>query len=253
MQSQLGVRFYQAAERLFGQGQLLWFGIRKRWFADEVERSLVQGARQLLVVGAGFDALAVLSAHRHPGALCVEIDGPATADLKRVGVRSAGLERSNHVVVGADLASTPLAAALRATPWRSDLPSVIVAEGLLMYLEPAQVTAFFSQVRGCAPAGSRIAFSSVDQDGQGRPRVSFDAGVLNRMIQGALRLAGEAMHWGIQPSAVPNFLKSLGYRVIEQPASETLRQRFLHPLGLADEPLAPYEHLVLAEIAGASA
>jgi O-methyltransferase involved in polyketide biosynthesis len=59
-------RFYRLAERWLGQGQLLWFAVRKRWSAEAVEQAIQDGARQLLVVGAGFDPLAVLVAQRHP-------------------------------------------------------------------------------------------------------------------------------------------------------------------------------------------
>jgi hypothetical protein len=55
------------------------------------------------------------------------------------------------------------------------------------------------------------------------------------------------MRWGIDPSGVPGFLADVGFRPLEQPSPESLRQRFLEPVGLADEPLSPYEHLVLSE------
>jgi hypothetical protein len=38
--------------------------------------------------------------------------------------------------------------------------------------------------------------------------------------------------------------------VLEQPTPDDLRERFLTRLGLADEPLTAYEHLVLAERGG---
>ena len=111
-----------------------------------------------------------------------------------------------------------------------------------MYLKPAEVQGFFNAALALTGTGSRIAFSSVGADPHGNPRL----GVLDGPIRFALRLAGEPMHWGIRPADVPTFLGHLGFRSLEQPTPGSLRDRYLAPLGLPDEPLRPYEHLVLA-------
>ena len=241
------VRFYELAERLLGRGQLLWFAVRKRWVSEAVDQALRDGCRQLLVVGAGFDPFAVMVATRHPDVPCIEIDAPATARPKRRGIERAGLAQPNHQVVSADLSVRPLDQALASAGWDRTEPSIVVAEGLLMYLDRAAVHAFFVAVRACTGTRSRLAFSAVGVDERGKPRVGFGGGVLNRSIQAILALAGEAMHWGIAPSAVPDFLADVRFRPLEQPSLGSLRNRFLQPVGLGDEPLSPYEHLVLAE------
>jgi methyltransferase (TIGR00027 family) len=241
------IRFYELAERLLGRGQLLWFAVRKRWVSEAVDQALRDGCRQLLVVGAGFDPFAVMVATRHPGVRCIEVDAPATAEPKCRGIERAGLAQANHQVVSADLSVTPLDQALASTGWERAEPSIVVAEGVLMYLDPAAVRAFFVGVRACTGTRSRLAFSAVGVDERGRARVGFGGGVLNRFIQATLALAGEAMRWGIDPSAVPGFLADVRFRPLEQPSLESLRRRFLRPAGLGDEPLSPYEHLVLAE------
>lgn len=65
-----------ASIALTGRGQILWFGVRKRFIADAVDAAIADGASQLLVVGAGFDPLAALVARRHPHVTCVELDAP---------------------------------------------------------------------------------------------------------------------------------------------------------------------------------
>jgi methyltransferase (TIGR00027 family) len=241
------IRFYEFAERLMGRGQLLWFAVRKRWVSEAVHQALREGCRQLLVVGAGFDPFAVMVATRHPDVRCIEVDAPGTATPKCRGIERARLGQPNHLVVSADLSVTPLDQALGSAGWDRAEPSIVIAEGLLMYLDPAAVHAFLVGVRACTGTGSRLAFSAVGVDERGRPRVGFADGVLNRLIQATLALAGEPMRWGIDPSAVPGFLAGVGFRPIEQPSLESLRQRFLTPAGLGAEPLSPYEHLVLAE------
>lgn len=248
LRTRLTVRFYEGAERLLGKGQLLWFGVRKRWMHEVVEQAITEGARQVLVVGAGFDPLAVSVARRHPDVRCVEVDAPATAEPKRAGIQGGGLSRPNHAVLAVDLAANSLEAVLGAAGWRADVRSVVVAEGLLMYLAPAQVSAFLAQVRACTGPGSRLAFSSMGLDAEGQPRLLIAGSLLGRAIRSGLRLAGEPLRWGIAPASVPSFLTEAGYLVLEQPTPQTLRERFLTPHGLDAEPLAPYEHLVLAEV-----
>ena len=239
------LRLASWAERLTGRGQLLWFAVRKRWMADQVEAAIAAGARQLLVVGSGFDPLASVMARRHPDVLCVEVDAPVTAEPKRAGVEGAGLTRPNHHVCAADLSQRSLGEVLRATPWRNDARSIVVAEGLLMYLHREDVGRFFANVREVTAVGSRVAFSSLDADEKGRPHI----GALDAPIRLTLKLMGEAMHWGLRPGDAPAFLAAAGYRTLEQPTPETLRQTILEPRSLRDEPLRAYEHLVLAETA----
>jgi len=236
-------RAYRFIEAILGRGQLLWFGVRKRWMAEAVEAAIAAGAGQLLVVGAGFDPLAALIAGRHPQVTCVEIDAPATAEPKRAGLQGAGCVRDNLYVCAADLSARPLAEVLRATPWRPDARSVVVAEGLLMYLDETSVVRFLAAVHELTGPGSRIACSLMDADARGRPRV----GALDWPIRVALRLVGEPLRWGVAPARVPAFAAAAGYRVMEQPDPAALRERLLAPIDLRDEALLPYEHLALLE------
>ena len=238
--------FYEIAEAWTARGQLVWFGLRKRWMADAVEEAIAAGATQLLVVGAGFDPLATIIARRHPEVTCVEVDAPATAEPKRAGVRGAGFERTNLHVCAADLSKQSLDEVLRSTPWRSEARSVVVAEGLLMYLDVKDVKAFFQAIREHTGAGSRIAFSYVDGDDAGRPHL----GTLDWPIRATLKIAGEPMRWGIRPRDVRGFVEAEGFRVVEQMDGEMLRKMYLAPIGLPEEPVAAYEYLGLVEVLG---
>lgn len=240
-------RFYEIAEAWTARGQLVWFGLRKRWMADAVEEAIAAGATQLLVVGAGFDPLATIVARRHPEITCVEIDAPATAETKRAGVRGAGFERTNLHLCAADLSKRSLGEVLRETPWRSDARSVVVAEGLLMYLDVKDVKRFFRAVHEHTGPGSRVAFSYVDGDDAGRPHL----GTLDWLIRTSLRLVGETMRWGIRPARLPEFVAETGFSVVERANGEALRKKYLAPIGLPEEPVVAYEYLAQVERAEA--
>jgi methyltransferase (TIGR00027 family) len=237
---------YRGTEALTGRGQVLWFGLRKRWISERVDAAIAGGARQLLVIGAGFDPLAARVARRDPWVVAVETDTEPTADAKRNGLRSAGRLGSNLHVLAAARAEQSLVGILEATPWRRDVVSVIVAEGLLMYLTPAEVERFFTNVHDCAAPGSTMLCTSVYTHADGSPRVA--AGVLDRPIRLALRLAGEPMRLGLDPRDAPAFFEGHGALVREQPTVGDLRERYLAPIGLAEEPVTAYEHLIEAEL-----
>ena len=68
--------FSHWAERHTMPGQMMTLPIRKRFMDDEARRAIEDGARQLLVVGAGLDTLALRIAERFPDVQCFEIDHP---------------------------------------------------------------------------------------------------------------------------------------------------------------------------------
>jgi hypothetical protein len=71
---------------------------------------------------------------------------------------------------------------------------------------------------------------------------------LDRPIRFALRLAGEPMHTGLEPRNAPAFFERHGASVREQPTTEDLQAEFLVPMGLRDERVTAYEHLIAAEL-----
>lgn len=239
-------RLYHLTEAVTGRGQVLWFGLRKRWLADQVDAAIGNGVRQLLVVGAGLDPLAARLAHHDPTLLAVETDTAATGAAKRAGLKAANLAGSNLRVVDADFEHERLAEVLASTSWSRDAKSVIIAEGLLMYLTPDKVERFFSDLYETVGSGSILLCTSVYADAHGRPRVA--AGWLDRPIRLALRLAGEPMHLGLNPEDASEFFSRQHAKVVEQPTIDDLRARILRPIGLNEEPVTAYEHLVTVKL-----
>jgi O-methyltransferase involved in polyketide biosynthesis len=157
------------------------------------------------------------------------------------------LHRSNLAVISDPLGDRRLADLLAETAWDRDIPSVVVAEGLIMYLTPAELDRLFVDLHECVRPGSTLLCSSVFARSDGSPRVT--AGPLDRPIRAVLRLAGERMYVGIDPNEVPAFFARHSATVRAQPTMEDLRAAYLTPYGLDEERLMPYEHLIDAELA----
>jgi methyltransferase (TIGR00027 family) len=132
-----------------------------------------------------------------------EIDHPATARLKTKGVAAMG-QRANLHFVSEDLGQKQLVDVLHGTPiWDLTAPTVIVAEGLLMYLPPEAVGKLFEQCAAVTGAGSRVAFTYVGALADGRP----DVGPWTWLVTWFLKLSGEPWLWGIRPEALGPFLR----------------------------------------------
>ena len=194
-------------------GQFEAFGHRKSFCERQVRDGIGAGARQVLVLGAGYDTMGWRLAPEFPGVDFFEIDHPATARLKAKGIEAMG-QRSNLHLIAEDLGERQLVDVLHANDvWNPTAPAVIVAEGLLMYLSPEAVGALFDQCAAVTGAGSRIAFSYIGSRTDGRP----DAGPWTRLVMWILKVGGEPWLWSIRPEELGPFLKANGWGIAPDP------------------------------------
>ncbi len=179
---------------------------RRRSFMDQQVREAIEaGATQVLVLGAGFDTLCLRLAPAHPGVRFVEIDHPATAAAKARGIEAVGApDKLQHVPV--DLGATPLREVLgELAGWDPEALTVVVAEGLLMYLTQDQIRALFGHIAASTGPGSRVAISHLR-----------DLGQFNAFTHWSLRLVGEPWLSSWTQDELPAAMAALGWTVIAQ-------------------------------------
>jgi methyltransferase (TIGR00027 family) len=240
--------FIRRMEKRSVNGQLLFVTLRKCFLDEETRAALKEGASQVLVVGAGLDTLALRLAGEFPEKLFAELDHPATQGLKKKALKKLGVP-ANLQLKSVDLATTSLSEALSGIEsWRSDVPTVVIAEGLLMYLPKTAVRTFFKAVRESCGAGSRVLFSYMQTDGKGRP---FLGEKMSRVSRTMLRMIGEPILWGVDQDKLPGFLEGLGYRLGSPHERYDLKRRFLEAGGLGERPLGGIEFVAVAELPGA--
>jgi methyltransferase (TIGR00027 family) len=226
-------------------GQMMTLPIRKRFVDDEIRRAIGDGAEQLLVVGAGFDTVALRIAEQFPEVRCFEIDHPGTHRVKRAAIESLQLERPNLRLVAADLATMGLAEAMEQAPdWQRDRVAVIVAEGVLMYLDASDVATFLDGVHFIAASGSTLLFTHIRVDERGEIVTGKNTGVMRL----ALKVVGEPLKWGIGTDAMASFLEDHGYTLDQSPTPEQLRVRYLEPAGLGAEIVGNIELMASAKV-----
>mgnify|MGYP001552029321 FL=1 len=199
--SRMAVGIYLAFDWMM-PGQFEAFAHRKAFFERQVRNGIEAGASQVLVLGAGYDTLGWRLAPEFSRVNFYEIDRPATARLKAKGIESMG-KPTNLYLIAEDLGERQLVDVLHAdTTWNSIAPTVIVAEGLLMYLPPEAVGALFEQCAATTGAGSRIAFTYVGK----RPNGTPDAGPWTWLVLWLLRVGGEPWLWSISADDLCPFL-----------------------------------------------
>jgi len=224
------------ADVLVGHGAMVHFPLRKRFVEDQVRGAIADGAEQLLVIGAGLDTLAPRIAAASPTVLAVEVDHPSTGTAKARGVVAAGMARDNLVLVPVDLATHPMSAALSQTPWRI-APSVMVAEGLLMYLPLQAVRGLLKALHAHTAPGSRLVFTWLPE--------SEDGGMkLDRVTRAVIAAVGEPVLFSMKPAELGAFLQGLGWRLLPP---VDLRAAYLSGGPLATVAITDMERFSVAE------
>jgi methyltransferase (TIGR00027 family) len=119
-------------------GQTLRYGgnllaLRTMVIDDAVRAGLARGAKQLVILGAGLDGRAFRMAEL-VGVHVFEVDHPATQALKRERASVLTKTCAELTYVPVDFERDALQAALQAAGHRTDVPTVWVWEGVVMYL-----------------------------------------------------------------------------------------------------------------------
>jgi methyltransferase (TIGR00027 family) len=214
--SQRAVSVYEAFDWML-PGQFEAFAHRKTFCERQVRAGIGGGATQVLVLGAGYDTLGWRLAAEFSGVNFFEIDHPATARLKTRGIQAMG-PRDNLCLIAEDLGERKLVEVLKShESWDQSVPTIIVAEGLVMYLPPEAVRDLFCQCAEIVGVGSRVAFSYIPTGVDGRP----DAGRWTGLMLWLQQLIGEPWLWSIRPESLSPFLEETGWTNTPELAGST--------------------------------
>ena len=130
---------------------------RTRFFDDQVVAAIGRGTGQVVVLGAGYDDRALR--FKTAGVRFFEVDHPDTQSDKRRRLEHMGSGGSGPTLVPADFRVDDVGAALARAGHRAGQPTLVLAEGLLVYLDGATVVGLLSGVHGRAAGGSAMVAS----------------------------------------------------------------------------------------------
>lgn len=254
-----GRKRYAGLERRILPGFSLHIVARKRYIEAAVRAALESAFTQVVVLGGGYDTLAMRLHAEFPRASFIEVDASGTQRIKLRCALGDKLNASNLAAVPADLARPgSLLDALATTPlFRPEAHTIYIAEGLFHYLPPDSVAALLDTLRdlpppprpGAKPAArsrprARLIFSFLEPipgapGHYGFPDTppSFDRWLARR----------EPFRWGIERAKAAEFFAAHGWRIDEIAGSQTLRQRALAGFVPESEPMAQGEYLAIAD------
>jgi methyltransferase (TIGR00027 family) len=130
---------------------------RTAFFDRVVVNALARNVLQVATIGAGYDGRSLRYAK--PGVRWFEVDHPATQRDKRLRLERLSIDASHVALVATDLADEALTSALIDAGWEPDAPSVMLCEGLVVYLDARVLEALLGDLRAVATVGTRLAIS----------------------------------------------------------------------------------------------
>jgi len=234
---------YAIAERLSIRGIYLHYALRKLEIARIVDALIREhGVGQVVVVAAGFDPLCALLHSVHPAVRWLELDHPATQRHKRAALATVPTG-GNLALLPIDLTRESLADLFRDRRLRRDVATLVIAEGITMYLADDRIRAFFGAVRGDAGDGARhVLFTYMER----QPNGSIYFRSSTRLVAWWLARTRESFVWGIEAQRLPPYLADLGFSLAGSWDAERLRDEYLLPRQLADRTTADGETIALA-------
>lgn len=142
----------------FSRGRSRFMSFRTRVIDDAVTTAVAEGALQIVILGAGLDA----RAWRLPataGCTVFEVDHPDTQGYKRdrIGERAPLAAEVRYVPV--DFERDSLSERLAASGFNASQKSVVIWEGVVMYLPSEAVDATLSTLRSLLADGSHLVLS----------------------------------------------------------------------------------------------
>jgi methyltransferase (TIGR00027 family) len=196
-------------------------GVARTRLIDEWVTAAAQGgARQVVILGAGFDS----RAWRLPalaGTRVFELDRPATSQEKYRRLIAARLDPSRIVQCAIDFDREALADTLVRHGFDRQTCTAVIWEGVTNYLTANAVESVLRWV-GSLHAGSTLAFTYVHS------RVLNETNTFEgaERVLTAVTNAGEAWTYGLDPAELSAHLRSCGLSLTEDLGADDYRHRY---------------------------
>lgn len=196
---------------------------RTRYIDDCLERGFDGGIKQLVILGAGFDARPYRFDELKDGIKVFEVDFPATQQAKIKRVTEALGYAPRHVnYVPIDFLRDDLRPTLLESGYDPGVKTLFIWEGVTMYLTPEAVDETLAFVSDNSPAGSSIVFTF----SQIPKRFGIIMQASMKMSRISFGISREPVLFAIKEGTLDNFLKSRGFELREELPGSTLAERY---------------------------
>ena len=195
--------------------------IRPRLVDDYARELAAKGLDQIVLLGAGFDTMALRLKNELRGCRIFEVDHPATQVEKVRGMNRIG-KPGNLVFVAVDFEKDDFVEQLKGAGFDPALRTFIVWVGVSYYLRPQTVEQTLSRIAALGGPGTRLAWDYMLADVVDGSSKNLDA-LDKRWRVAAL---GEPWLFGLKPEDIPGYLDRFGFRLIRDYESLELQQLY---------------------------
>ena len=197
--------------------------VRTRYAEDALEAAVTRGARQYVLIGAGFDSFIVRQPLFARDIAIFEIDHPATQAMKRERLETCGAAVPPNVrFVPADLAAESLASVLARCGFSRIVPGFFSWLGVTIYLTRETNLATLAGIAESSAPASEVVFTYIDQR-------ALEEGASDTMGRMRAARAAENEPWvsGFDPTTLADDVRALGLELVEDLGSSGLSERYL--------------------------
>ncbi len=175
------------------------YALRKTTIRSWVEPLVASSRAQVVVLGAGHDFLAQTLAAKFSDVSFIELD--------RWNARKEYAGLTNIRFVQCDFVKESLAEVLRKSGFDVSLPSVFIAEGVLMYLSEAEVKLLFQEVKqlvGQSPCA--FIFTAIRST---QEHTTLVGGIAKKIMSNNR----EMYQWAMDSEHIHDFLGAVGFKL----------------------------------------
>jgi methyltransferase (TIGR00027 family) len=197
--------------------------LRHRFIDEHLLAALDAGAKQVVLLGAGYDTRAYRFADELAGRPVFEVDLAPISQAKAATIAAHQDEfpAANVVRVEIDFESQSLTDVLPEAGFKVGKRTFFTWEGVPMYLTRAAVKATLDAIHQLGGTGSQVAHDMwylVDDPGP--------FGTARRTAPSALSLIGEPITFGVHPEDYEAFLGRHGFRIVDLALPSELQARY---------------------------
>ena len=196
---------------------------RTKYIDVVFQEALEEKLAQILIFGAGFDTRALRFVHLSSHTRIFELDAAPTQQAKIGQYRKRHLDLPpNLTFIPIDFNKEVLSKKLIQAGFKQGVRSLVILEGVLMYLTPGAVDKTMRTIRDFIGHGSRVVFDFVHQsvlDERNSQREEME-------IKKVVADAGEQWQFGIETGKVADFLKNYDLNLVDLSDHTDLEKRF---------------------------
>jgi methyltransferase (TIGR00027 family) len=204
VQSTFFHRGWRWLEHIVLPGIAAHYARRKQVIEAQTRIQIAAGIKRIVILGAGFDTLALRCAAEFPDVQWIEVDHPSTQTAKRKAMQSIADRLPNLRFLAMDLGDSKL----DLIGLKSAEHTLVIAEGLLMYFPMAQVQSLLRAVRShCAEVTVLMSFMRRWKEGDIGFRNSLSASP--NVVTRWLRLVREPFQSALDPLELEPWARAL--------------------------------------------